>query len=112
MKPIYLKIDNKLPLMIVPDSDGHMDGHPMLTYSYVIYRDEDSNNHLGAVDTAQLLAPDRIHNPNYMGTLSFVQPGKMFSYAADGPQELSGDEVTEVIEQITHYRENPNLWAI
>lgn len=38
MQPIYLHVDNKLPLMIIPDSVAHIDGHPALTYTYVIYK--------------------------------------------------------------------------
>ena len=112
MQPIYLQIDNRLPLMIMPESDAHMDGHPVLTYSYAIYKDEPGDDDHHTIDTAALLAPDRKSNPNYMGVLTFEQPGRLFSYAADGPQELSGDEVQEVIEQITHYRENPALWRV
>jgi hypothetical protein len=42
-----------------------MDGHPVLTYSYMLYKD-------GQED--------------YPGKLIFEQPGKLFSYEADGPQ--------------------------
>jgi hypothetical protein len=111
MKPIYFKVDNHLPLMIVPESDAHMDGHPVLTYSYAIYKDPAQGGH-HFTNTDRLLTPDKKTDPNYLGTLTFEQPGRMFSYEADGMEELPGGVIQEVIEQITHHRENPNLWAL
>jgi hypothetical protein len=112
MKPIYFEVDPNLPLMIVPESDGHMDGHPVLTYSYAIYRDTQAGQTDRFTNTDALLTPDKKKDPNYLGTLIFEQPGRMFSYEADGAQELPAGAIEEVIEQITHYRENPALWAI
>jgi hypothetical protein len=37
MKPFYFKIENDLKVMVIPDADAHMDGHPTLTYSYAIF---------------------------------------------------------------------------
>ena len=109
MKPIYIKVNKNKPLMVIPDADGHMDGHPVLTYTYALY---DYNGNDPSPDMDTLLSPDRKDRPDYMGTLTFEQPGKLFSYAADGQQKLSSGELEEAIEQITHYRENPNLWVI
>jgi hypothetical protein len=33
MQPFYFEVDRHIHLMIVPESDAHMDGHPVLTYS-------------------------------------------------------------------------------
>jgi hypothetical protein len=111
MQPIYLQIDHHLPLMMIPESAAHMDGHPVLTYSYAIYRDPDEGEHR-LTNTDRLLTPDKKTNPDYLGTLTFEQPGKVFSYEADGPHELPEGAVQEIIEQISHYRENPGLWQI
>jgi hypothetical protein len=63
-----------------------MDGHPVLTYSYAIFKDPNNGkNHL--THTESLLTPDKKNNPNYMGTLVFEQPGRLFSYEADGQQD-------------------------
>jgi hypothetical protein len=111
MQPIYFEIDNHMPLMIVPDADAHMDGHPVLTYSYAIYKDLDQGgNHF--TNTDRLLTPDKTKHPDYLGTLTFEQPGRIFSYEADGREALPEGAIEQVIEQITHYRENPNLWAL
>jgi hypothetical protein len=112
MQPIYLQIDNNLPLMVVPESDAHMDGHPVLTYSYAIYRNENDIDNTHFVDTAEFLAPDKKTKQNYLGTIVFHQPGKLFSYQADGNEVLSRDEVEQIIEQLTHYRERPDLWKL
>jgi hypothetical protein len=112
MQPIYLKINNNLPLMVIPDSDAHMDGHPILTYSYAVYKDPQAGKEHRFTNTDALLAPDKTNDPNYVGTLSFEQPGRMFSFAADGQEQLPEGAIQEIIEQLTHYRENPNLWAL
>lgn len=41
---------------------------------------------------------------------SLTQPYKGFTYASDGINERSGDQVQEIIEKITRYRTNPALW--
>ncbi len=38
MKPIYLTIDNSRKLMVVPDTAAHLDGHPVITQTYSIYK--------------------------------------------------------------------------
>lgn len=30
---MYFNIDDELPVMVIPDADAHMNGHPVLTYS-------------------------------------------------------------------------------
>jgi hypothetical protein len=112
MKPIYIEVDSNLPLMIVPESAAHMDGHPVLTYSYAIYKDVQTEKDHRFTDTDALLTPKKKNDPNYLGTLTFEQPGRIFSYEADGGEELPRGAIEQVIEQITHYRENPALWTI
>jgi hypothetical protein len=36
----------------------------------------------------------------------------MFSYTADGQQELTADEALELIEHVSDYRDNPKLWNL
>jgi hypothetical protein len=111
MKPFFITIAKNLALIIVPDSDAHADGHPVLTYTYSIYRRDTST--LGKLDQPdQLLQPSKKDNPDYLGYINFVQPGKVFNYVADGEDELSPDEVLEVIEEINHFRDTPQMWSI
>jgi hypothetical protein len=112
MKPFYFKINESQPIMVIPDTDAHLDGHPVLTYSYTLYKSRPGHSVPNPVKTDQLLEPDKRKNPDYLGTISFDLPYKAFSYISDGMNELSGDEVQEIIEKITRYRKNPNLWAI
>jgi hypothetical protein len=111
MKPFNLTVARSLDLTVIPDSDAHMDGHPILTYSYSIYKnngvspdsylsEKESNLHLG-----------NQNDPDYMGVILFEEPDRLFTYQA-GQQKLSSDEVEEVIEQITHYRDTPAMWLI
>lgn len=109
MKPIYFELDDHLPLLIVPESEAHVDGHPVLTYSYAIFKRQEGQFF---IDTDSLLAPDKKSDPNYLGRLIFDFPGKLFTYEAAENRGLSDDEVTELIEQLSHYRENPAMWRV
>ncbi|GGB09554.1 MULTISPECIES: hypothetical protein [Mucilaginibacter] len=111
MKPFFITIAKNLTLLIIPDSDAHADGHPVLTYTYSIYRRDKST--LGKLNQPdKLLQVNKKNNPDYLGYITFEQPGKVFSYVADGENELSPDEVLEVIEEINHFRDTPQLWII
>ena len=111
MKPFFITIAKNLTLLIIPDSDAHADGHPVLTYTYSIYRrDKSTVAKLNQPD--KLLQADKKNNPDYLGYITFEQPGKVFSYVADGENELSPDEVLDVIEEINHFRDTPQLWTI
>jgi len=111
MKPILMRLETDLPLKIVPDSDAHVDGHPVLTYSYSIYRQQQGNTPFDE-SPEELLIPEKTNNKDYLGTLKFEQPGKLFHYVADGQDALSSREIEEVIEHLSHYRNSPQMWSI
>ena len=50
MKPFFITVDESLPLMIVPDSVAHMDGHPVLAFSYSIYKRTKANSDVTDTD--------------------------------------------------------------
>jgi hypothetical protein len=112
MQPFYFEVDNHMPLMIIPESDAHANGHPVLSYTYAIYKDTQGSKAPRFKNTDSLLTPDKKNDPNYLGTLTFEQPGRVFSYEADGRDQLPSGVIEEVIEQITHYRENPSIWLL
>lgn len=108
MTPIYIKIDS-LPLKIVPDVEMGMDSHPILTYKYFLFRDveaEESVSEAVKLQNQQLTTS----NGNYFGYVTFDQPGKMFTYTSNNKHELDTGEVEQVIEQISYYRDHPELW--
>ena len=109
MQPIFFTIGADLPVMVIPDSQAHIDGHPVLTYTYSIYRNNKLNQQ-GNIESNLHLAKNT--NPDYMGYITFEQPGKLFTYTADGQQELHSDEVQEIIEMITHHRDTPGMWTL
>ena len=111
MKPIFITISQGISLTVIPDSDAHVNGHPVLTYTYSIFRRKRSN--LSEVaDPENLLLPEKKNNPNYLGYITFEQPGKLFTYTADGNDDLSDNDIQEVIEEISHYRDSPQMWSI
>lgn len=111
MKPMYFEVDDHLPLIVVPESDAHMDGHPVLTYSYAIFKKNENPFDMPAA-ADKLLAADKVSNPDYLGKLIFEYPGKLFTYEAGKVSQLGEGEISELIEKITAYRENPSQWRL
>lgn len=97
-----------MQLMIIPDSEVHLDGHPVLTYSYNIYLMNRNAADIGGrvQHGGELTDPSKT---NYMGIIISKSPGE-YSYDATGPLELSGQELDEVIKHIDSYRNMPSLW--
>ena len=93
-----------MSLKVVPETRVYMDGHPILTHLYSIYKDGD-NTGTSPQDDQQ-----KKRDPNYMGYITFEMPGRVVNYIADGQQDLSREEMEEAVEQISNYRNNPALW--
>ncbi|MFD2866368.1 hypothetical protein ACFSYC_16855 [Mucilaginibacter antarcticus] len=84
-----------------------MDGHPILTHSYSLYRQTESD------DVKIIVSEDdekKQANPNYLGYITFEIPGRVFHYIADGQEDLPAEEIELIVEQITYYRDRPDLW--
>lgn len=109
MQPIFFTVGTDLPVMIIPDSQAHINGHPVLTYTYSIYRNNKKHNERSIERNLHLT---KNTDPDYMGYITFEQPGKLFTYTADGRQELNSDEVQEIIEMISHHRDTPGMWTL
>ena len=99
-------------MMVIPNTEAHLDGHSVLTSTYNVYRDS------GFEDAATIklkeaeLMLEKKTSPNYMGFITFEAPGKLYTYTADGNEVLSSGAVQEIIENLSHYRENPGMWQI
>jgi hypothetical protein len=82
-----------------------MDGHPVRTYSYGVYKFHED------IDIEDRMASQHLEeqtDPDYMGVILFEAPDRLFTYRA-AVKSLSGDEVEELIEKITYYREAPAM---
>lgn len=112
MQPIFITVGATHPLMIIPDSQAHMDGHPILTYTYSIYGYKKPVDQQQIDSKASELLLKKRTDPDYLGMITFELPGRLFNYEAGENQELTHDEVEEAIEQITQYRETPGMWQI
>ncbi|CAM3946397.1 hypothetical protein MUGA111182_18750 [Mucilaginibacter galii] len=110
MSAIFFSIDTDMPIMVIPDTQAHANGHDVITYTYSVYRDTSASNPALERSKESELHLQKHTDPNYMGYITFEDPGKLFTYTADGKQELSSDQVEEIIEQISHYRDNPSMW--
>jgi hypothetical protein len=111
MVPLFFKLGNGLPLMVIPDTAAHLDGHAIITHTYSIFKDTGSSPSI-IRSKESILHLEAIDDPDYYGYITFEMPGKLFTYTADGQQELDSDEVEQVIELLSHIRTNPALWNI
>ena len=110
MTPFFCKLPSDLTVMVIPDTQAHVDGHPVLTYSYTLYQAQPGHSEVEMSSTDQLLAPEKTKHKDYLGTIYFEQPYKSFSYTADGMNQLDVEDVEQVIGKITEYRLNQELW--
>ena|ERR1700761_3081572 len=111
MVPLYFKLSSQLTIMVIPDTAAHLDGHTVITHTYSVFRDTDAGNPLIARSKESTLHLEEIKDPNYYGYITFELPERLFSYTADGVLELSGEQVEQVIEFLSHVRTNPALWS-
>jgi hypothetical protein len=109
MAQLYLKIQN-IPLLIIPDTQAHMNGHSIITFTYSIFNDTGEGNPLYAPSKENTLHMEDIDDPNYYGYITFEQPGRSFSYTAGSYLELNGSQVEEIIEYLSQIRDNPSNW--
>ena len=110
MTPLFFTLENRLPLMVIPDTQAHLDGHTILTYTYSIFLDIGHGNPGMSRSKESGLHLEKNKDPDYFGYLTFEKPGTLFSYTADGQREFTTEEVNELIEQISHIRDNPENW--
>ena len=109
MEPLYFKLRPALPLIIIPDTLAHIDGHPVLTRTYSIFKDSAIGNPLLARSRESSLHLEEIDDPNYFGYLTFELPDKLFRYTP-GQQALKSGEIEQVIEFLTDVRGKPDSW--
>ncbi|WCT13422.1 hypothetical protein [Mucilaginibacter jinjuensis] len=109
MQPIYLTIGLH-PLMIIPDIQAHLNGHAAITHTYHIYRQSGLAPKHEIFENEEMHGLDENDHPDYIGHLVFEIPEKLFNYFPKGIHPPDGGEVTELVEQLSHYRDNPGLW--
>jgi hypothetical protein len=108
MTPLFFSLGNRLRLMVIPDTEFHLDGHAVLTHTYSIYRDSGKGGQIQSKEKALHL--DHNTDPDYLGVITFEEPGKLFSYTHNDGRILTHDEIEEIIEHLTHIRDNPANW--
>jgi hypothetical protein len=109
MKPIFFTLASNRHVMVIPDTEAHMNGHPLITYTYSLFIDQDKESPGQALGKESTLHLEKIEDPNYLGFVAFEKPANVFSYTR-GKQELTIKEIEEVIEHLTLIRDNPPLW--
>ncbi|MBB6107700.1 hypothetical protein SAMN05421821_101384 [Mucilaginibacter lappiensis] len=82
-----------------------------LLRTHSVFKDNATGNLLLSRSKESTLHLEHVKDPNYLGFITFELPGTLFTYTADGKQELNSDEVTELIEQLSDIRDNPSLWT-
>jgi len=112
MKAFYILVNKIMPVIVIPDADAHVDGHPVLTYSYTLYKSDQGMEVIFTLDTDALIAPAKRKHPDYLGTIYYEELKSEYTYSADGLNELGHHEVAEIIKLIVYYRNNPAIWRI
>lgn len=110
MKTLYFTLGGHRRIMVIPDTQAHLNGHTIITHTYSLFMDNGSGNPLLSRSKESTLHLERIEDPDYCGFLTFEKPGKLFSYTADGQNELETEDITELIEHLSDVRDNPALW--
>jgi hypothetical protein len=110
MKALFFTLENDLKVMVIPDTQAHLNGHAIITHTYSVFKDTGMGNPLLARSKESTLHLEHIKDSNYFGFITFEKPGSLFTYTADGQQELDSNEVTELIEHLSNVRDNPALW--
>jgi hypothetical protein len=110
MAPLFFTLGNRMHLMIIPDTEAHLDGHSIITHTYSIFKDVADGDPNQGKRKESFLHLDRIDDPDYLGYITFEKPGHLFSYTHNGDQHLDRDEVEELIEHLNHVRDNPSTW--
>lgn len=110
MQPIYINVGIKGNLLVIPETQAHLDGHPVLTYSYYLYHNRDGRDaaYVKAKETKLLL--ENKTDPDFLGEIIFELPGRIFNYIPGHADQLTMDEVEQAIEQISHHRDHSSLW--
>ena len=112
MKPIFYTLNSNRPIMIIPDSQAHFDGHEILTYTYSIYIDRLNNDPMQEKSKETQLHLTEIDDPDYLGYIVFEQPGRVYSYTCNGKTRLSIFEIQETVEFLNELRDTPLRWDI
>jgi hypothetical protein len=109
MNLLFLKLDN-LSLVIIPDTQAHLNGHAVITYTYSLFTDNGENNPALMQSRESKLHLDCSKDPDYYGTITFELPDKLFNYTPGRLKKLDNDQVEQAIEFLSDVRNNPNLW--
>jgi hypothetical protein len=109
MNPIFFTIDDNLPIMVIPNVKIHLDGHAVLTHTYSIFYNRDKDDPARVINQGNIIQ-DKLDDPDYYGCITFEDPDRLFSFTPEGQKTLTRTELEEIIENIKHYRDNPNLW--
>jgi hypothetical protein len=100
MAPLFFSLGNLLQLMVIRDSEAHLNGQTILTKTYSIFQDMALRDPRQSKSKEGTLHLERIADPEYYGFLTSEKPGDVFTYTDDGLKHLSKDELEQLIEQI------------
>ncbi|MEB0261790.1 hypothetical protein [Mucilaginibacter sp. 10I4] len=83
MVPLFFSLGNLLQLMVIRDSEAHLDGQSILTKTFSIFGDMALRDPRQSKSKEGTLHLERINDPEYYGFLTFQEPGKGFTYTDD-----------------------------
>lgn len=112
MRAFHHRLSSGLSVRVIPDTAVYHDGHPIISYSYSVFMDGKSKLPPSTTPHAPGIPRDFINHPDYMGFIAFEEPGRLFTYAGYGDRPLTAEESEELIEFLSHIRDNPSFWRL
>jgi len=100
MAPLFISLGNLLQLMVIRDTEAHLNGQVILTKTYSIFADVAQRDPRQSKSKEGTLHLERINDPEYYGFLTKQIYESLYTYTADGRKQLSADELAQLIEQI------------
>lgn len=122
MKYLMFNFKSGVPMIIKPDIDAHMNSHPIITWTYSVFRNQNVFYEDVEMPTPVLIEDGRLKlmqngedldkklEEGYIGFMTIEEPDGKITYTHEGEDDLNPDEIEEVLDQIEHYRNNSGLW--
>lgn len=77
MQVIPIPVGARRDLLVIPDSQAHLDGHPILTYTYNIYQDSHDASVIARKEAALHL--EKKNDPEHLGEIIFELPSRILT---------------------------------
>jgi hypothetical protein len=111
MTPLDFLLKNNSNFIVIPDCELTIGVDILITYNYYIYKSHFKFGSFGYNKFKEQVSFRNERNPHYNGVLAFLSTGQIFWHSGNGLDSLAYNEVEELSEQISYYRDTPSMWT-